>query len=339
MSVSLDNYSDHPLNRGWMNVFRRWTSSRIFQTHWPAVRGEFSEGFVRFCEDELNLTVADPEVIWLDPAMPPPHPGSPQEFRGAVVELDKEFSLEWPDVILREIRDRRSGLIDIFDFAVKYPAAPGNPKAGLVVPGTVAVPQQSTSEPPQYGLIVAWKSSDGVIDLVIWLRGAYRTLGLGDSVKGAIKKLKDQIEAIYPEGYILRARYPRDNRSKGKQGWQGTLWTDFFQNQGFHHEESARLDEEWDSLIYRFTARRIVLSSPISDRLGLRHGRRSRDCPARRSMAAGLDRRVRILRNVFGLPFASGCNSPDRAGPEWRYEKIQIAVRIEGLDRLTNEIL
>ena len=61
IAVNLDAYSDQPLNRGWMNVFRRWISSGIFQAHWPAVRGEFSEGFVRFCESELNLTVQEPK--------------------------------------------------------------------------------------------------------------------------------------------------------------------------------------------------------------------------------------------------------------------------------------
>ena len=48
------------MNRGWMNVFRRWTTSSVFQDHWPALRGEFSEGFVHFCENELNLAVPTP---------------------------------------------------------------------------------------------------------------------------------------------------------------------------------------------------------------------------------------------------------------------------------------
>jgi hypothetical protein len=47
LAVNLDLHSDHPLDRGWMNVFRRWISSGILQAHWPAVRGEFSEGFVQ----------------------------------------------------------------------------------------------------------------------------------------------------------------------------------------------------------------------------------------------------------------------------------------------------
>ncbi len=89
LALDLETYSDHPLNRGWMNVFRRWTSSGTLQRYWPTVRGEFSEGFVRFCEAELNLTVHDPEVIWLDkgdarptwsppPRLPPCHRGARQ---------------------------------------------------------------------------------------------------------------------------------------------------------------------------------------------------------------------------------------------------------------------
>ena len=66
IALNLDAYSDQPLNRGWMNVFRRWVSSGIFQAHWPAVRGEFSEGFIRFCESELNLKVQEPQFAWLE---------------------------------------------------------------------------------------------------------------------------------------------------------------------------------------------------------------------------------------------------------------------------------
>lgn len=64
--MNLDVYSDQPLNPGWMSVFRRWISSGVFQAHWPAVRGEFSEGFVRFCETELNLTMLKPNSEWLE---------------------------------------------------------------------------------------------------------------------------------------------------------------------------------------------------------------------------------------------------------------------------------
>ena len=34
----LERFGAHPLNRGWMNVFRRWSASGAFHRYWPALR-------------------------------------------------------------------------------------------------------------------------------------------------------------------------------------------------------------------------------------------------------------------------------------------------------------
>ena len=256
LSVDLDAHSDHPLNRGWMNVFRRWTSSSIFQTHWPAVRGEYSEGFVRFCENELNLTVPPPRVLWLE-ASEATQPGSATvtaaDFRLALKELDKEFALEWPDIVLPEIGDKPSHLADMFEYALKYPPLPNQFKCGLIVPDRTTAPTRPTTEPPHYGVILVWASSDDLTELVIWLRGAYRTLGFGRSIKDAIDALKANLEKnLAPRGYTLRSRYPNPQRNRSKQRWQGTLWIDFYQNQGFHRDGNADPDGDMDSLIYQY---------------------------------------------------------------------------------------
>ena len=39
LTVGLNNFAEHPMNRGWMNWFRRWSSSEVFQKHWPALPG------------------------------------------------------------------------------------------------------------------------------------------------------------------------------------------------------------------------------------------------------------------------------------------------------------
>jgi hypothetical protein len=256
---SLEAYSDHPRNRGWMNSFRRWTSSGIFQTLWPAVRGEFSEGFVRFCETELNLTIAPLKVVWLEDGAPAPAGRQTialAAFRDAVTELDREFSLEWPNIVLHEISDNDSTLVEILGHVLRYPpVAGGRPKAGLIQRGVTAPGRPPTTEPRDYGVILAWASSDGPIELIIWLRGAYRTLGVGDTIKVTIDSFKKQLETLHPAGYTLRTRYPNDHRSKGKPGWQSTLWTDFFQNQGFHFDDAGTPDDDWVTLIYRYSPR------------------------------------------------------------------------------------
>src|SRR5262249_30770641 len=53
MGIQLDRYHAHPLNRGWMNTFRRWTATEAFQRFWPILAGTYSKDFVEFCERTL----------------------------------------------------------------------------------------------------------------------------------------------------------------------------------------------------------------------------------------------------------------------------------------------
>ena len=288
IALNLDVYSDQPLNPGWMNVFRRWISSGVFQAHWPAVRGEFSEGFIRFCESELNLTVSEPKLAWLDDErarhkengrMPMPLP----EFEKGLEELDKEFLLEWPHIDLIKVGTGRLGLVHMFEYAREHPPAPVEwPMAVLIQPGETTPDGRPTaehspsgrflfssagettpdgrpsSEPSYYGAILAWESSAGVVELVVWLRGAYRTLGLGDAVKKTIHAFKKELEALESsktKGYTLRTRYPGDERSRRTQRWQRTLWTNFFQNQGFHRDDTDTAVNAPETLIYRYEPR------------------------------------------------------------------------------------
>jgi hypothetical protein len=59
LGLKLSQYYEHPLNRGWMTVFRRWTNSSAFSRFWPALRGQYSQEFVQFCEKELKLVLWD----------------------------------------------------------------------------------------------------------------------------------------------------------------------------------------------------------------------------------------------------------------------------------------
>ena len=51
----LEKHYDHPTNRGWINAFRRWNNSESFRRYWSILRGDFTEDFIRFCEEKLNL--------------------------------------------------------------------------------------------------------------------------------------------------------------------------------------------------------------------------------------------------------------------------------------------
>jgi hypothetical protein len=251
IALDLEAYSDHPLNRGWMNVFRRWTSSATVQRHWPMVRGEFSEGFVRFCEAELNLTVHDPEVIWFNPDVKASSDVGLAQFDKAIKDLDKEFTLEWPNVVWREIGDAPASLAKMFEHARDFPPQGGS-RVGLIRCGARGPHEGPTTEPSDYGVILAWEVDNGLIDLVVWVRGAYRTLGYGETIAKGLDQIKTQLRTGYDRGYTLRTRYPSDRSSRIKQHWQSTLWSDFFQNQGFQLEESDPLGDEMVTLVYRY---------------------------------------------------------------------------------------
>ncbi len=55
LSLRLAEYYAHPLNRGWMNLFRRWATTPMFRRCWPIVCGTFSRAFVEFAECHLYV--------------------------------------------------------------------------------------------------------------------------------------------------------------------------------------------------------------------------------------------------------------------------------------------
>ena len=55
LGVRLGEHHGHPMNRGWMNLFRRWANADTFRQWWPVLRGTFSRAFVEFAERHLHL--------------------------------------------------------------------------------------------------------------------------------------------------------------------------------------------------------------------------------------------------------------------------------------------
>lgn len=61
----LDAEFEHPDNRGWINLFRRWTLSRTFRFTWSVTASTHGARFQTFCEQKLNLT-AGSVAVWED---------------------------------------------------------------------------------------------------------------------------------------------------------------------------------------------------------------------------------------------------------------------------------
>jgi hypothetical protein len=111
--VRLATHYDHPINRGWMNAFRRWTSADTFHRAWPVVRGEFGKDFVRFCERALNLPAYTALPVKYDPAT---HPAQ-------VDRLGEEFAREWGSRLGRVEEKKVERTRQYTAWAAKYPAA------------------------------------------------------------------------------------------------------------------------------------------------------------------------------------------------------------------------
>lgn len=58
----LDTEHHAPSNRGWMNLFRRWSWSRMFRFTWMITAGTYSARFQSFCENQIGLEAGVPKI-------------------------------------------------------------------------------------------------------------------------------------------------------------------------------------------------------------------------------------------------------------------------------------
>jgi hypothetical protein len=239
-AMKLKDFHAHPLNRGWMNTFRRWTASPAFHRYWPFLRAEYSRPFVRFCEDVLNLlpTAAEPQRL---AAVAPPPPG--------LADLDTQFAYEWADQIdllrLPGAGFPRAGFLDhVLRRAVTSPLD-GQALAWLIgqqgtpLPCGVAcvarTPCQGLLEP--HRVPPGTRIPPGEAEFFVWLRGAYRSMGLGRSAADEVLRQVDQECAFPPMPGQARVRrlvayYPLRNATAGGR-LELERWMDFYFDLGF----------------------------------------------------------------------------------------------------------
>lgn len=57
LDLRLEQESDHPDNRGWMNFFRHWSWAPMFRVTWTISASNYGARFQSFCERHLNLKI------------------------------------------------------------------------------------------------------------------------------------------------------------------------------------------------------------------------------------------------------------------------------------------
>ncbi len=59
LDLNLDQESDHPDNRGWLNLFKHWSWSGMFRVTWAISASTYGVRFQRFCERRLGLQLGE----------------------------------------------------------------------------------------------------------------------------------------------------------------------------------------------------------------------------------------------------------------------------------------
>jgi hypothetical protein len=178
-AVKLEGYPTHPMNRGWMNQFRRCATSATVRRLWPVLRGAFSPEFVRFCEQELLFSARAPEPVAFSLA----EPGQ----RRAYESLRDEFAREWP-----AWRTQLEASIE-----ATQSAPSDDHRAWLILDGSL--------EPFAYGIalktLVPRDDGQPVHEVMVWVRPAYRNLRIGQKC----------FQALFSQdgAATLRVRYPK----------------------------------------------------------------------------------------------------------------------------------
>src|SRR5262249_39598286 len=191
-------YHAHPLNRGWMNTFRRWTATEAFQRFWPILAGTYSKDFVEFCERTLNVQPPSTHLVRMCL-------GDEARWQAIRAELNHEFAQEWSGGALDDhaavLGSRRETYLDsLIDVSVGQTPLARSPLGWFIAlePAAKDRPTDAQWEPNDYpvGLIAVRQIADEEftegffrsrrptigrqLDLMLWIRGAYRTMGFGD---------------------------------------------------------------------------------------------------------------------------------------------------------------
>jgi len=252
-ALNLATYHAHPLNRGWMNLFRRWTSTETLRRAWSNLRSLYSVEFVQFAEYQLNLPpvaerartilyrrqVAEPSI---DAKVVP----TLNEHLSREKLKIEEFPSGWVTLLTeaknaiahrRPCRFPPSGLQRVFEELTQEwaPTKYEEFYAPFLNPWVFAVISDPELPAPQHPVpsdAAIWgigalaphsishtRSQNKRIRLLVWIRPSYRGSGLGTRLLDALLNVcSDQLRA---QLLVLLPPLPRDRPGYGEEmaGW------------------------------------------------------------------------------------------------------------------------
>ena len=229
LALRMDHYRDHPMHRGWMNVFRRWSCSDIFQQLWPVFRGQFNRDFVDFCEQELRLQPGRTQHARINDV-------PPDEVERAISFLRHAFDREWPAPPPPSAVEGltpgwlTAGLRGLCDDAgqlgLDHPAA-------WLIRQEITIPRAVPDWFP-CGIALARKDpfAHGQFEFFAWMLPPYRGLGLGRAHVGEILKVlcTDLCAQTSCAHVTFNVRHPSSGFDRDVKE---TLWLNFFYHYDF----------------------------------------------------------------------------------------------------------
>jgi Patatin-like phospholipase len=265
LSLGFKRYGATPLNRGWVNVFRRWVNTPAFQRLWPSLRPEYGSEFCRFCEEELHLASVKPEVVPIQEPL--------QQFElEAIAILKEEFEREWAaapaapafdDLIIHAKELAGAGKAPPVWLIVQPPTPPlpesaGDQTAGeRFVTGIILCAKLETLTTEFPGLVTGPSDlvAGSAVELFVWMRRSYRSTTLGTP------SLRDVLETKLPAFLgttkdklpALWARYPKPGEH-GESDREWGIWLSFLAQFGFRRCY-ARDGNKWNSTLLKRQAR------------------------------------------------------------------------------------
>ncbi|MFZ1764329.1 MAG: GNAT family N-acetyltransferase, partial [Nitrospira sp.] len=222
LAVNLEEFHNHALNRGWMNLFRRWTSAETFRLFWPTLCGMYSQQFVRFAEPHLNLSID--EVVVLE-AMGP---------TSDLSSLVRDLSIEWDSV---------PDYAETFMQALHKPLPLEEPTGDHTRRAAWHMrlkarpsPDDSAGPGEILAVVAATRLSVAGHRLALhgWVRPAYRGLGLGHRL---FRRAIEELTAAY-SGHNLIVDLGPDNPAWAGTSIRNVGWLRFYEQLGFTRDRS-----------------------------------------------------------------------------------------------------
>jgi hypothetical protein len=231
-----------------MDALSRWTVSPTFQRYWPILRAEFSKSFVRFCERALFVQPIPPRIVRYTAG---------GACNPAAYGLSREFGLEFPAEVLRVLDPTFPVGTPLAEFLCRWiaevvarSANPNQVPLWFIGLGEAGQPiLQNVWNPGGYacGVLLVRPLDPSRDELLLWLRGAHRSLGLGRATMDVFRA--NILGGRRPVRQLV-ARYPVYGSSSGDR-LQRALWMNFFNDLNFRQERPLRPADRLVELVWQ----------------------------------------------------------------------------------------